>query len=222
MLNINEYKDYPLYKSLIELNSAMEKENIPPIELSVVGGFAMMVKGYRDNDGITDIDYIGEDLPEVVKKMSQKIGIQNGLVKDWLNNDLMLTGSTFEDLEFSTGKLHFDRAFDMSKIKVDIIDTKDLLRMKVIAIDTALSAIDFGGEFTRMKDFADIVKLMEATKTGYAKLNEECRDYIINPGTIKYINYYEKHGYDKMYEHIKAKQLKIMQRMYGNIGDDVR
>lgn len=52
MLNIDDYTDYPLYKGIKELNRLMEENNITPLELNVVGGFALMVHGLRDNNRI--------------------------------------------------------------------------------------------------------------------------------------------------------------------------
>ena len=57
--------------------------------------------------------------------------------------------------------------FNLDKIKINVLDTKDLLRLKIISVDTQLCSVNTREimEFTRYKDFADIKILMEATNT---------------------------------------------------------
>jgi hypothetical protein len=113
----------------------------------------------------------------------------------------MLTGTSLEDLEFSTGKLHFTPAFELECINVNILDQKDLLRMKIISIDTSTTAVELGGDFTRMKDFPDILKLMEMTNTTYEDIETDPELFggddfqqpsLIGENTIDYIKAYEK------------------------------
>ncbi|MBP3278306.1 MAG: hypothetical protein J6M44_05055 [Butyrivibrio sp.] len=107
LLDINDYKDAPLFGALIELNERLKEEGISGIELNVVGGFAMMTHDLRSKDGITDVDYIGPDLPKRVSEIADEIGFKYNLGRHWINNDVLMAGATLEDLEFTTGKLHF-------------------------------------------------------------------------------------------------------------------
>jgi hypothetical protein len=72
----------------------------------------------------------------------------------------MLEGSTLHDMELSCGKLHFTRALQLKRLTVYVLDKEDLLRLKVISIDTNIIANSLGGDFTRYKDFNDIKLLM--------------------------------------------------------------
>ena len=194
MMDIYEYKDSPLFKSVIELNDALIKEDAEPITLNIVGGFALMVNDIRNKNELTDIDYIGHDLPDKVEKISDAIGLKNHLGKGWINNDIMLAGMSMEDFELATGKLHFLEAFDLEKIKINVLETKDILKLKVIAIDTALSAIDNGGDFTRMKDFNDILALTDKLDIKLDDLGKMFKDHIINLNTVDAIKVYAEMG----------------------------
>lgn len=210
-MNIYDYKDSPLFKSMIELNEALIKADTEPITLNVVGGFALMIHDMRNKSEFTDIDYVGESLPEQVDKISQKIGVQNGLERHWINNDIMLIGSSLNEFELATGKLHFSKAFELEKIQINVLDTQDLLRLKVIAIDTALSAVDNGGDFTRMKDFRDIIKLSEKLSIPIDSFNERFKDNIVNVGTVAAIQTYKEHGPQAVNEMVRSLQYKLLE-----------
>ena len=194
LLNIDDYQDAPLFKALKELNEKLMQADTPPISLKVVGGFAMMCNETRDKSGVTDIDYIGPDLAREVEQIAEDIGRKHNLGAHWINNDILLSGSTLEDIEFSTGKLHFYPAFDLEKIAIDVLKSEDLLRMKVIAIDTSLTALDFGGEFTRTKDFADVKSLMKQLNIDISKLKELTGDYVYDAKTYDVIEEYTYNG----------------------------
>lgn len=212
-MNIYDYEQYPIYKSLIELNEELKKVDIEPITLNVIGGFAMMVNNARSKDGITDIDYIGPQLSEDIVKIAEKIGKTNGMVSHWINNDTMISGTTLEDFEKATGKLHFFDAFELEKIHINVINTEDLLRLKVIAIDTALSAVNDGNsDFTRMKDFRDISVLMEKLNFTPQDLADKFDDYIVNIKTIPVIEIYEREGEKAVNQFIKDLRFEIEKR----------
>lgn len=175
--NTGEYKNTPMYEGLKQLNDYLLKESLPSYKFNVIGGFAMICHNLRQS-GITDVDYIGPDFPEKLTRKIDEIGERLGLGHGWINNDCLLSGTTLEDFELTTGKLTFHHAFSLEKISVDILDKKDLLRLKVIAVDTSLSALEFGGEFTRIKDLPDIGYLMD--DLGYDLLSLELDTYMYN------------------------------------------
>ena len=191
-------------KAIIELNEIMIKQNMRPVELNVIGGFAMMMHGTRDITDHTDIDYIGKSMSKTFDKIADKIGIKYGLGTGWINNDVMLSGISIEDFEFATGKLHFEPSIQTEKIKINILTEPDLLRMKMISVDTALTAIDDGGDFSRMKDIPDILKLMERTGMSYNDMLNEFGTYIKNPRTIKTIQMYKDNGTADTYDFIQS------------------
>ncbi len=190
--NIEAYKNTPMYEGLVLLNQFLEEKDYPPINLDVIGGFTMISLGLKGSY-VTDIDYVGCELSEDIKIKIDEIGEKLGLGRGWINNDVMLSGSTLSEFEVSTGKLHFNKAFDLGKISVSILDIKDLLRMKVIAIDTSLSAVEFGGDFTRIKDLPDIKAIMDKRNIDILGLELETYMYNINNETYELIGEYLKH-----------------------------
>lgn len=66
----------------------------------------------------------------------------------------------------ATGPLEFE-PYDsgLSHFKVNIATEATLLRMKLIAVDTSLTATQHGGDFTRARDLGDLPRF-EARKPG--------------------------------------------------------
>lgn len=150
----------PMYEALKDLAGKMDKARMPPIELNVIGGFALMLHGVRPADGVTDIDYVGACLPADVNRFIEETGRAHHMEPGWINNDGMARGIGMEDFELSTGPLHFSESFAIGNITINILDEKDLLRLKIIAVDTAMTELEATGGFARVKDFHDIHNLM--------------------------------------------------------------
>lgn len=183
MINFEQHKNDPIFKALGELNNELKDKNMPPITLNVVGGFALMIHEDRNPSEYTDIDFVGYQLSKEIKEIADEVGERTGMVKGWLNNDLMLSGTTLEELEFSTGPLHFEPAHTMDKITINVLDEKDLLRLKLIAIDTAMVELENHTDFTRAKDLRDIQVLLEKLNMSPKQAIEENYEYIINENT---------------------------------------
>ena len=188
---IENYKKSVMYEGLLRLNDFLIKNNLPKISLNTVGGFAMIAHNLRDIC-LTDIDYVGSDFSKEIQEEIDNIGLELNLGYKWINNDVMLSGSSLSDFELSTGKLHFIKAFDLEKISVSILDIKDLLRMKVIAIDTSYASVQFGGDFTRVKDLPDIKRIMDSLKMDILDLEMETYMYNISDDAYKLIDEYLK------------------------------
>lgn len=183
MIDFEQHKNDPIFHALIELDKALIENDMPPITLNVVGGFALMLHEDRNPSEYTDIDFVGCQLSNDVKKIADVIGQQTGMVKGWLNNDLMLSGTTLEDLEFTTGPLHFESAYQMNKIQINVLDENDLLRLKLIAIDTAMVELENHTDFTRAKDLKDIQVLLDKLKLTPEQAIDQNMDYLINENT---------------------------------------
>ncbi|HEU5223029.1 MAG TPA: hypothetical protein VFU07_05035 [Candidatus Lumbricidophila sp.] len=141
-----------------------------PVELNVVGGYALIIRGVRKNlSQLTDVDYIGAALPTQWQETIDRIGVQYGLGRGWVNHDIMLSGTTLSDMEAATGPLAF-QPFETSltHFRVNVATPETLLRLKIIAVDTALTAVELGGEFTRARDLEDIARF-ESQASGSVK-----------------------------------------------------
>lgn len=199
-----ECNESPIMQAIIELDQKLFSMGYKPFDLNVVGGFALIVRGIRKNiRQVTDVDYIGPVFSNEVKSIANNIGVQNGIGRNWINNDLMLTGTTLEDIEFSTGKLHFTEGIKLSVIRLMILSEVDLLRMKLISIDTNLAAIEFGGNYTRMKDLEDIIRLKNHLRYDYIKMEDIAGDYLISDYVFDLISAYEMGSYEGAFSFIK-------------------
>lgn len=185
------YKEKLVYKALEELDSRLLKLGVKPFDLKVVGGFALMLENIRLND-YTDIGYIGKPLDNSIKEIVDSIGLEYGLGRGWINNDVLMSGFDLDDIELSTGKLEFKHVTDMNVIRLYSLDKECILRMKIIAIDTSYMSAESTGSFDRSKDFKDIKLLMETIGVGMDELIIKTGEYVLNPQIYYLVNYYNK------------------------------
>ena len=186
------YKEKIVYQALEELDERLYQLKVHPFTLNVVGGFALTVEQIRLSD-FTDIDYVGKDFPESIKEIIDEIGIKYKLGRGWINNDVIMGGGDISDLEVSTGTLIFNHAFDLRVITVNTLDREDILKMKLIALDTSYAGSEgLSSQEIRIKDFIDIDLLMKACGFTYNDVVEEYFDYILSPEIFFLIRYYLK------------------------------
>lgn len=108
-----------LCQAIVELDEKLSEKGITPFTLNVCGGFALLLQNVRkDVESYTDIDYIGSDLSKDIQEEVINIGYKHGFGNDWINNDILLSGSTLEELEYATGKLHFEPKMQLKVITV--------------------------------------------------------------------------------------------------------
>lgn len=194
MISQEQFANTEMGKAVIELSQQMEKKNIPPVSINVVGGFALMLNGIRDADCRTDIDYVGDPLPDDFNKLADRIGNKYRLGTGWINNDVMLSGISLEDFEYSTGKLHFSESMQVGNITINVLDEQDVLRMKLIAVDTSSMAAENGGEFSRIKDMPDVVTLLDRNNISCDQIMDKFGEYIMNESTPAIIQAYKDGG----------------------------
>lgn len=185
------YKEKLVYKALEELDSRLYKLGVKPFDLRVVGGFALMLENVRLND-YTDIDYIGKPLDNNIKDIIDSIGLEYGLGRGWINNDVLMSGFDLDDIELSTGKLEFKHVTDMNVIRLYSLSKECILRMKIIAIDTSYMSAESTGLFDRSKDFKDIKLLMETLDVDIDELIIKTGEYVLNPQIYYLVGYYNK------------------------------
>lgn len=207
MVSKEQLEGTPMYEALADLARKMDSKNMPPVDLNVIGGFALMLQGVRPADGVTDIDYVGDDLPEILNSLIEETGREHHMEPGWINKDGMSQGITMEDFELSTGELHFTHAVSIGRISVNVLDKKDLLRMKIISVDTAMTELEATGEFARVKDFHDIHSLMGDLGMDADGAIREYRDYMIcYPETGDLIKAIHKEGPDGGIDYINARK----------------
>lgn len=225
MVSREQLEGTPMYEALKDLARKMDEKDMPPTELNVIGGFALMLHGVRPADGVTDIDYVGEDLSDGLNRLIEETGRSHGMEPGWINKDGMATGVSMSDFELSTGELHFMPALTVGNITINILEEKDLLRLKVIAVDTAMTELEATGEFARVKDFHDIHLLMDKLGIGPEDAIREYGSYMIcYPDTGDIIHAIAKDGPDGGLSVIEAKKKEfedLSKGKPGSIGDGV-
>lgn len=189
----------PLIKTIFEMNKELEILNTSRIEVNIISGFALLVS-ILDKD--VNIPQYLSDLKEISIKVADKFSEPG----DWFNIDLLLTGTTLDELEYTTGYLSFRQAFELSKIRVNVIETKDLLRLKLSLLDKALAELEFEGSFNSYKDLDEIIAIID--KFGYNKntLNEEFGKDIFNENLIDVIYLYKEKGREAFEEELNQIQ----------------
>ena len=193
--------DVYLNKALKELDDRLCEMKVYPIELNVVGGFALLLHGIRmHKDQQTDIDYVGNAMPKAVKEVIDEVGIRYRLGRDWINCDVVMSGLDLDDFEYATGELHFEKAFELNVITVNVLAKEDILRMKVIAIDTSYMAWKDGGDFTRYKDFADVKVLMKDLGWDIKQLRLNTDYYVMEPYIYKMIEKFNSEQNNDIHE----------------------
>lgn len=208
-----------MFKALEELSERMSEEQMPEVSLNVIGGFAMMLYEMRTPYDITDIDYVGKTLYKKFNQEADAIGMKYGLGKGWINNDAMLQGTTQDDLEFSTGELHFKPAMKVGPIQINVLIPEDILRLKWIAVDTSLTAVDEGGDFSRVKDLHDIELLMKSLDVTVDDMTSKYENYTLcrdlTPTVIKTYLKNGREGVDKLIEERAATAETERSKSYG-------
>lgn len=217
MVEKEQLRGTPMYEALVDLAEKMNRKNIPPVELNVIGGFALMLHGVRPADGVTDIDYVGGDLSKDLNHLIEQTGRAHKMESGWINKDGMAAGIGMDDFELSTGELHFVPALTIGNITINILEEKDLLRLKIIAVDTAMTELEATGEFARIKDFHDIHDLMKELGMSPEDTIREYGDYMIcYPDTGDLIHAIAQDGPDGGLEIIESKKQEFEDIMNGN------
>lgn len=106
----------------------------------------------------------------------------------------MVSGYTLDDFTASTGELHFTPAGQIGNIAINVLEEKDLLKLKIIAIDTSLMACEYEGDFTRRKDLADIKNLMQSQNMTIDDIRDKWGDMILGSSTMDVLQSYLTKG----------------------------
>ena len=77
--------------------------------------------------------------------------------------------------------------------------------MKMIALDTAAMSVETGGDFTRLRDFDDVIAIMNHKHYDTDDLREMFSDYI-EPSTCNLVKRYQEEGTDGINEWLHETQ----------------
>ena len=204
-------KEKLLYEALEELDKRFAQIGVKPFELNVIGGFALLLDTIRFSDCV---DYEGKGLPDDIRTVIDEVGAAYKLGRGWINDNIHSAGFTLEDLEMFIGALNFKHVCDLEVIRVKAIDAQELLRMKVVAIDSSCMGFSQGefrrgvsrdvsnandkprveliyvGKLISAEDLKDTKLLMEQLGYTYQDMVNECYDYVCDSDTFMLIDYY--------------------------------
>ena len=213
MIKKEKFEQTPMGKGVVALSRAMDKAGMPPIEINVIGGFALMMydDGIRDPHAITDIDYVGKPFPKKFNDLVDAIGNKYDLGSGWINNENMSSGITMEDYELATGELHFNKALEIGNITINVLDEKDVLKLKLLAVDSSLMGCEAGEPFTRSKDLPDVSKLLDKFEISCDKIDEQFPECLMFERTAEVIQAYKDGGLQKATELSKEIQKPILE-----------
>ena len=165
----------PVHKALIDLADKMNKENMPPVTFNVIGDFVLMM---HDNYPL-DSSYAGTDFSGNLNRLIDEVSDFHHMKTGWLNKDGIATGISMSDFEVFIGKLHFSHALTVDDTKINVLDEKDLLRLKVIAVDASMMDLEATGDFSRTEDFQDICDLIDKMEMSPEDMIREYSDYML-------------------------------------------
>lgn len=146
-----------LLQALSTLDQRLEAIGSDPIELRIVGGFALILHDIRETGFTQDIDSMTRDFEPDVKRLIAEIGKELDLKLGWLNADMVLDDP--EIISVIIGDTNFDDFGDYRVLKVQVADLPTLLKLKIVAAgDTLLVRDDIEHE----RHARDLVALMKA------------------------------------------------------------
>ena len=148
-----------LLKALETLDDRLVSEGCDPVEIRIVGGFALILNDIRETGFTEDIDSMTRDFEPHVKQLIAQIGKDMGLKLGWLNADMVLDDP--EIISMIIGETNFDDYGEYQVLKVKVADMTTLLKLKIVAAgDTFLIHDDI--EYERhSRDLFALLKSLE-------------------------------------------------------------
>ena len=126
-----------LLKALSALDNRLAEAGFDPLEIRIVGGFALILHDIRETGFTQDIDSMTRDFNPQVKQMIAQVGKELGIKLGWLNADMVLDDP--EVILMIVGKTNFDDFGDYRVLDVKLADLATLLKLKIVAAgDTIL------------------------------------------------------------------------------------
>jgi len=146
-----------LLKALETLDDKLASAGCDPVEIRIVGGFALILHDIRETGFTEDIDSMTRDFEPNVKQMIAQIGKDMGLKLGWLNADMVLDDP--EIISMIIGETNFDDYGKYQVLKVKLADMTTLLKLKIVAAgDTFLVHDDIEHE----RHARDLVALLKS------------------------------------------------------------
>jgi hypothetical protein len=148
-----------LLRALEELDSNLSEKGIAKLEIKIVGGFALILQGVRENGFTQDIDSMTKrfdaDVSEAIAEIGKRLGIKLG----WLNADMVLDDPAI--IRDIVGEVTFCAFGDYRVLQVSVADLPSLLRLKIVAAGDNLEIVGDMIEYERhLQDIKGIIKAL--------------------------------------------------------------
>lgn len=150
-----------LLRALNTLDQKLLALGSDPIELRIVGGFALILHDLRETGFTQDIDSMTRDFEPNVKKLIAETGKELGLKLGWLNADMVLDDP--EIVSAIIGETNFEDYGNYQVLRVKVADLPTLLKLKIVAAgDTLLIEDDIEHE-RHARDLVALLKALDIT-----------------------------------------------------------
>ena len=148
-----------LLKALETLDSRLASAGSDPVEIRIVGGFALILHDIRETGFTEDIDSMTRDFEPHVKQMIAQIGKDMGLKLGWLNADMVLDDP--EIISMIIGETNFDDYGEYQVLNVKVADLTTLLKLKIVAAGDTILIHD---EIEHERHARDLIALLKSLK----------------------------------------------------------
>jgi hypothetical protein len=150
-----------LLQALSVLDEKLCEAGSEPIEIRIVGGFALILHNVRENGFTQDIDSMTRDFEPKVKALIAQTGKELGIKLGWLNADMVLDDP--EIIELIVGETNFEEYGSYEVLIVKVADLPTLLRLKIIAAGDNLLVQDNIEYERHAKDLKNLISVMGIT-----------------------------------------------------------
>lgn len=133
------------------------------------------------------------DVPSEVVDFMREVGEQFDMPKNWINIDYCMPHNSVENFEKTVGKLHFEKNPDdqIGIFNLNFLEDRDLLRVKLMVVETEYAAVEYGGQFDRFSDIRDILDLKSKLDLDYIGMEKLANGYLMGDEVFDVISAYE-------------------------------
>ncbi|MDR2587679.1 MAG: hypothetical protein LBC23_05420 [Coriobacteriales bacterium] len=148
-----------LLNALSVLDNKLVLAKCEPIEIRIVGGFALILHGIRETGFTQDIDSMTRDFEPQVKQMIAETGRELNLKLGWLNADMVLDDP--EIITMIIGETNFEDYGDYQALDVKVADMTTLLKLKIVAAGDTLLVHDDIEHERHARDLSALLKALD-------------------------------------------------------------
>lgn len=183
---------------LRRLSILMEERDVEPVQLYVVGGFCMLLRGYRDYTQDIDAYYKGND---ALLKAIYDVGVEINN-PDWLNNDVYVSLDMMNDMPSLEDLLRVEGSMQewqrFGRITVFVASDLAVMYMKLISFrNDGHSDVE---DLMRIAQSVGDVDLMLRYLRKFARPVDDLENMIMNLLMVCFqANVIDEHEYERLY-----------------------